>query len=115
MPLLKLQTSATIAADQRPSLLARLSETTARLLSKPERYVMVMLDDRKPMLMAADEQPAALIEVRSVGTISAEQARALSKELTAILGELGLASDRVYCNFVAVSGAMWGYDGGTFG
>lgn len=116
MPLLRLQTSIEIPAPRRDELLRQLSATTARQLSKPESYMMVLLEDRAPMLLGADAAPAAFVEVRSVGAISPQQARDLCAALSGVLGAaLGLAPERIYYNFAGVPGAMWGHGEGTFG
>ncbi|MFH1131121.1 MAG: phenylpyruvate tautomerase MIF-related protein [Pseudomonadota bacterium] len=116
MPFLRLQTSALIAADTKTDLMAILSETTARVLCKPETYMMVALEPETSMMLGGNGKPAAMFEVRSVGTISLMQAKNLSKEVSAILTEkLGVPANRIYSNFAGVEGTMWGHDGGTFG
>lgn len=116
MPLVRLQTSAAVASDQREDLLRQLSATTAKVLSKPESYMMVAVADRTPMLMGGEGAPAALLEVRSVGTISGAQARSLSSALSAIVHRLlDVPPDRIYANFTGVEGAMWGHGDRTFG
>jgi phenylpyruvate tautomerase len=116
MPLLRLTTSVDVADDLRAELLAQLSATTAKLLGKPESYMMVIIDAARPMLLGGGAAPAALIEVRSVGSISGDQARALIKGINEVLGgTLGLPADRVYGNFDGVEGAMWGYNNSTLG
>ena len=116
MPLLRLQTSTPVDETLGEELLAELSRATAEALSKPEQYMMVILEDRMPLLLGGSREPAALAEVRSVGTISADQARAISELVTALLGDkLGLSAARIYLNFAGVPGAMWGFNGSTFG
>ena len=116
MPLLRLTTSAKVSEQQRAELLGQLSATTAKLLGKPESYMMVILDDDRPMLMGGDDAPAALIEVRSVGTISPDQARALVKGVSEVLGgALDLPAGRIYGNLQGVEASMWGYNNSTFG
>jgi phenylpyruvate tautomerase PptA (4-oxalocrotonate tautomerase family) len=116
MPLLKLQTSAPMDDALGQELLPALSRTTAEVLGKPEQYVMVIVEDRVPLLMGGSRDPAALAEVRSVGTITADQARAISEQVTALLGDkLGLPPDRIFLNFFGVPAAMWGFSGSTFG
>lgn len=116
MPLLRLQTSIEIPTAQRDALLAQLSAATAKQLGKPESYMMVALADQRPMLFGGDAAPAAFVEVRSVGTISPEQARGLSAALSEVLAaRLGLAPERIYYNFAGVPGAMWGHGAHTFG
>ena len=76
MPFVRLTTSAVI--DERTDLMRSMSATTARLLAKPEAYVMVAVDEAA-MLMSGSEDPAAFIDVRALGTMSPEITAALSR------------------------------------
>lgn len=115
MPLVRVQTSAAVDEATRSGLLAELSGAVAEALGKPESYMMVVLQADTPMLMGGDDAPAALVEVRSVGTISPEQAHGLAGKLSAIVATLGVDPRRIYSNFTGVPGAMWGMGQSTFG
>ena len=56
--LLALQTSSSLSNQQRHELLAPLSRIVAECIGKPERYVMVTID-QTAMLMGGVEGPAA--------------------------------------------------------
>ena len=45
MPLLKIQSNVSVDPDKRPELLSQFSQTVAEALGKPERYVMVALEE----------------------------------------------------------------------
>lgn len=116
MPLIRLQLSVPLDEGKRASLMKGLSETVAGKLGKPESYMMVVLEPETPMLMSGAGDPAAFAEVRSVGSISGDQANTLSGAICEIVGnETGIAADRIYANFTGVQGAMWGWDKRTFG
>ena len=115
MPLLRAHLSKAIDDATRAELLAKLSQMAATALGKPESYMMVMLRDEVPMLMAGSADPAAWVEVRSVGTINPEQAKKLSVAITEAITGVGIQPKRIYSNFQGVPGAMWGYGGDTFG
>ncbi len=116
MPLLRLQTSAAVPKVLRDELLYKLSETVARVLSKPETFMMVIVDDNKLMVMGGVADPAAFLEVRAVGQILPAQAKALSSALSELVGEqLKIVPSRIYLNFQDFDGSMWGYNGSTFG
>ena len=116
MPMIRLQLSAPLDPAKQSELMKRLSSSVAGVLGKPESYMMVVLDPQRPILMSGQDRPAALAEVRSVGTISPEQARSLSGAISEIVGEAtGIGADRIYSNFTGVPGAMWGHGGRTFG
>lgn len=115
MPLLKLETTAALAEDQRKALLAALSKIVAETLRKPEQYVMVAASPAV-ILMAGKAGDAAFVDLRSIGGLSDGVNRQLSEKICRLLNEsLGLPSNRVYLNFTDVEAANWGWNGQTFG
>jgi phenylpyruvate tautomerase len=115
MPYLGLFTSAPTPA-QEDRLLAHLSALLARELEKPERYVMVSLSPRPHMIFGGTRAPACYAELKNVGTLSPGRVEELSKLLCAELAQgLGVALDRIYIEFTNADGALWGWNGGTFG
>ena len=116
MPLITIRTNAHPDESTSTTLLQACSSQIADLLGKPEQYVMTLLETVPAMTMSGSPAAACLLEVRSVGTITPDQARAMSQALCALTKEhLGVPSSRVYINFEGFSGSMWGYDGRTFG
>ena len=115
MPLLKLQTSASLTDVQKQTLLTSLSQTVAQIIGKPEQYVMVTVES-VPMIMSGQVQDAAFVELRSIGGIGGAVNRQLSKALCEQLNaSLGIDPVRIYLNFMDVPAADWGYNGSTFG
>lgn len=115
MPLIRVQLSVAVEEKTRGPLMASLSKAVAQALGKPESYMMVVLESEIPLLMGASPEPAAFVEVRSVGTINPDQARRLAGAVSDILAGTGVSTDRIYANFAGVPGAMWGHGGDTFG
>ena len=117
MPLLQVFTSAHPADEhKRAQLLKSLSALVARLLSKPESYVMISLAARTEMSFAGSGAPACYAELKNVGTLSPGQAKNLSKVLCQELSAgFGIPEERIYIEFTNADGAMWGWNGGTFG
>ena len=117
MPLLNLFSSAQqpdeVALAQ---MLKSFSTLLARELSKPERYVMVGLAPRLEMSFAGSREPACYAELKNVGRLPAEKVEHLSQVLCdAIAKALAMPKDRIYIEFTNADGALWGFDGGTFG
>ena len=117
MPLLNLFSSA--KQPDEPAL-AQMFKTFSALLAhelgKPERYVMVGLAPRLQMSFAGSREPACYAELKNVGHLDPEKVERLSELLCdAIAKALGLARDRIYIEFTNADGALWGFDGGTFG
>ena len=112
MPLVKVQTSAPLEEGARDGLILALSRRTADILGKPESRVMVVLEPHTAMSMSGTLGSAAFFEVRSVGEVSADAAKRLASELTAVIGDsLGIKSDRIFGNFAAWQGGLWAYAG----
>lgn len=116
MPMIRLQLSISLSREQQTEMMARLSKESAKQLGKPEQYMMVIVESETSILMSGRGEPAAFAEVRSVGTITGDQAKALTRTISDLLTEVvNIPADRVYLNFMGVSGPMWGFDGSTFG
>jgi phenylpyruvate tautomerase len=117
MPLLCLYSSA--PHPEEPALsqtLKSFSSLLAHELSKPERYVMVALAPKLEMSFAGSREPACYAELKNVGELEPDKVEHLSEVLCdAIAKSLGVARNRIYIEFTNADGALWGFDGGTFG
>jgi phenylpyruvate tautomerase len=117
MPLLNLFSSA--KQPDEPALaqmLKSFSSLLAHELGKPERYVMVGLAPRMEMTFAGSREPACYAECKNVGQLDDDKVEQLSRVLCeAIAKALALPQDRIYIEFTNAHGALWGFDGGTFG
>ncbi len=115
MPLLKIETTATLSDDQKTALLKSLSKAVAEVLGKPEQYVMVTVSPVS-ILMSGTGGPAAFADLRSIGGLSGEANRRLSQKICQELQEAAAsAPNRVYLTFTDVPAANWGWRGATFG
>jgi phenylpyruvate tautomerase PptA (4-oxalocrotonate tautomerase family) len=117
MPLITVHTSAEPrSAEDSAKLLRELSSTLAKLLRKPEAYVMTCLALQSKMTFAGTPEPSCLVEVRSIGGLSSETARAISEATFRLVSErLGVPPNRTYVVCADVPPHLWGFDGSTFG
>ena len=117
MPLIKVQTSA--SAPQKAeieSMLLNLSAKLAKHLEKPESYVMTAFEAEIPMTFAGNTDPVCYIEIKSVGTMKPDQTAAMSQDFCQQINQtLGVPKNRIYIEFADAKGAMWGWNGTTFG
>lgn len=117
MPLIKVQTS--IASPDEPQvegLLKQLSASLAKHTGKPESYVMTAFEPGISMTFAGTFDPVCYIEVKSVGSMSPTQTKAMSQDFCQKVNEaLGVPTNRTYIEFADAKGAMWGWNGSTFG
>lgn len=117
MPLIKVQTS--IAGTEKSSadaLLKSLSASLAKHTGKPESYVMTALESGVSMTFGGTTDPVCYIEVKSIGTMSPTQTKAMSQDFCQQINQaLGVPANRIYIEFADAKGAMWGWNGSTFG
>ncbi len=110
MPYVGVQTNMKIEGS---SFVKEISSFIAKELAKPERYVMVSLEEKK-MTFGGSEKPCAFIDLRSIGLPESETGR-LSKAICEFLEKrLKLNPARVYINFTDARGIMWGWNKTTF-
>lgn len=116
MPLIKVHTSATVTSDQQAILLKQLSEQLAVQLSKPEAYVMTVLESGMVMTFGGTVDPACYIEIKSIGLLTPEQTKAMTLVFCALIEQmLGVPRSRTYIEFTNAIGSLWGWNGDTFG
>ncbi len=114
MPYLSVQTNVSLSDDQKPAVLAELSRSVADLLGKPESYVMVALDDGRPMRFAGSDAATAYLQLKSLG-LPEDKCGAYSATLCQLIqSQFGIDTDRIYIEFSSPSDHMWGWDMGTF-
>ncbi len=114
MPLLHITTNQRVQDDHRETVLKKASAQVAEMLSKPESYVMVVLDDGTDMLFAGSDEPVAYLELKSLGLPEDDTSR-LSLTLCNLMNELlGVPVERVYIEFAGPARHLWGWNQGTF-
>ena len=92
----------------------RLCSVVESVLHKPKAYIMVMVNDEKPIRFGGSDDPALFVEVKSIGLPGDSPSR-LSGEICNAAGELmSVSPDRIYIEFANSPGKMWGWNCGTF-
>lgn len=114
MPYLLLRTNQQCTEQSKQQLLSRLSTVTAEALGKPERYVMVSLEDDRDMRFAGDDTPCAYLELKSIGLPEAQTAGLSATLCQLVNSELGIPLERIYIEFADAARHMWGWNGATF-
>ena len=111
MPMISLKCPCEIPQN----VLKELSAAAAEGIGKPEKYVMAVGSHTDVLLGGAD-CPAAFVDVRSIGGLTPEVNRRLSKKICTILeSSLHIPPDHVYITFMPYESAAWGCNGTTFG
>jgi phenylpyruvate tautomerase len=117
MPLIQVKTS--IAQPDKAiveQLLKSLSAELAKQVSKPESYVMTAFEAAVPMTFGGTFDPVCYMEVKNIGTMKPNQTLAMSQSFSQKINQiLGIPVNRIYIEFADAKGAMWGWNGSTFG
>jgi phenylpyruvate tautomerase PptA (4-oxalocrotonate tautomerase family) len=112
MPYLKIKTNQKL--NDGDKLAASLSKLVAEILQKPEKYVMIDVEDQRLMRFGGTDAPLIYCELKSIG-LPRKQTSDLSAQLTGFLTEAThVPADRIYIEFVDAPRDLWGWDGGTF-
>ncbi|KAJ3696257.1 hypothetical protein LUZ60_001634 [Juncus effusus] len=115
MPTLNLRMNVPIDAVTSSDILKDCSRAVAKIIGKPESYVMVSLNGGVPMSFAGTEEPAAYGEVISIGGLGPSVNPKLSSALAEILeSKLSIDSSRFYIKFYDVQRSYFGFNGSTF-
>jgi phenylpyruvate tautomerase PptA (4-oxalocrotonate tautomerase family) len=117
MPLIKVQTSVEAPEKSKvDGLLKDLSGSLAKHVGKPESYVMTAFESGVAMTFGGTFEPVCYIEVKSIGSMSSAQTKAMSQDFCQQINQaLGVPINRIYIEFADAKGAMWGWNGSTFG
>ena len=112
MPLLEITTNTDIDNAQQVAELA--SKLTAKILGKPESYVMIKIQPKQLLLFAGTAEAAAHVKLKSLG-LAEDNTKDFSERLCNFIeSELGIDSARIYIEFSNPPRHMWGWDKTTF-
>jgi phenylpyruvate tautomerase PptA (4-oxalocrotonate tautomerase family) len=114
MPFLHLSTNLAPDDSACGQLARELSGEVARLLGKPERYVMLRLSTGERMLFAGDDAPTAYLELKNVGLDPAQTAPLAAALCDLLESRLGIPASRTYIEFTDIHGPAWGWNRSTF-
>jgi phenylpyruvate tautomerase PptA (4-oxalocrotonate tautomerase family) len=114
MPYLCIQTNVSVSDNQSPTLLKKISASVAEMLGKPESYVMVALESATPLVFGGSDQPAAYLQLKSLG-LPESATEEFSRFLCELMqSELTIPVERIYIEFSGPQRHMWGWNNKTF-
>ncbi|KAJ7538824.1 hypothetical protein O6H91_11G064400 [Diphasiastrum complanatum] len=115
MPSLNLSTNVPLDGVATSDVLKDASKAVARILGKPENYVLIVLKGGVPMSFGGTEEPAAYGELVSIGGLGPETNKELSKTIAQILeSKLSVPPNRFFIKFYDVKRSDFGWNGSTF-
>lgn len=113
MPVLKIETNTKILTAK-SQLLQEASALIAEMLGKPENYVMVSLNDQQSLIFAGTDEPAAYVELKSLGLSEIHTVDYSSKICGFLTQSLGIPANRIYIEFASPERHLFGWDNTTF-
>ena len=114
MPYVRIETNKEVDHTAAQQTLKRTSEFVANLLGKPDKWVMVSVIHRIPMMFGGGAEPVAYVEIKSIG-LPENKCPEFSEALCDFIeSELDVAPDRTYIDFYDIDRKMFGWNRGTF-
>jgi len=112
MPFLKILSNNRIqGADD---LLVKSSALLSEILGKPEKYIMISIEENPEMMFGGTDDPLLYIELKSIG-LPRDRTKEISQKLSLFLkDETGVPVYRMYIEFSDAERSMWGWNGSTF-
>lgn len=112
MPLLSIETN-TQASDI-DSVAASFSKAVAKILGKPEQYVMVKISHVPSLIFGGSDAPTAFLQLHSLGLTEEKTADYSAALCELVLLHFKIPKERIYIHFCSPQRHMWGWNGGTF-
>ncbi len=115
MPLLHLATNLQMSREEEEKTAATLSAAAARLLGKPESYVMTLVQGGQAMTFGGTAEPCAYLQLKSLGLPETQTGELSAALCDLVLEELGIEPGRTYIEFSSPPRHLWGWNRSTFG
>jgi len=113
MPYLAITTNVPLAAECESALAAEISKILGEQLKKPQSFVMVSVQPVRVLRFAGSEEPAAFLDLKSIGLPN--DLSDISLALTQTVGRhTGIPASRVFIAFADISSSRWAHEGDTF-
>jgi len=115
MPSLNISTNVPLEGLNTSEILSETSKSVAKIIGKPEAYVMVQLKGSVAISFGGTEEPAAYGELVSIGGLGSDTNKKLSAAIATILdAKLKVPKSRFYIKFYDVKRSDFGWNGTTF-
>ncbi|KAH8484810.1 hypothetical protein POPTR_016G126800v4 [Populus trichocarpa] len=115
MPALIISTNVSLDGVDTSSILSEATSEVAKVIGKPEKYVMIVLKGSIPISLGGTEEPAAYGELVSIGGLSPDVNKTLSSVVASILEKkLSVPKSRLFLKFYDSQGTHFGWNGSTF-
>ena len=103
-----------ISVQSKQEYCTMLSKLISNILSKPELYVMIIIQDKQTISMSGNNEPACYIELKSLGLPEDKTSQFSAEICESVSSLLNISIDRIYIEFTNGQRHLWGWNGGTF-
>lgn len=114
MPSLSISTNVALEGFNTSEILSEISKSVAKIIGKPEAYVMVQLKGSVAISFGGTEEPAAYGELVSIGGLGSDTNKKLSAAIATALEKITVPKSRFYIKFYDVKRSDFGWNGTTF-
>ncbi|MFP4474992.1 MAG: phenylpyruvate tautomerase MIF-related protein [Desulfatibacillaceae bacterium] len=115
MPFFRIQTNREMEDRAKEEFFTRATVFVASTLGKPEKVVMVELDTGRDMSFAGTTEPAAYVELKSIGLPAVSLNDYATRIFKFLQEELAVPPDRVFVDFADLPRERFAWNGKTFG
>lgn len=114
MPYLEILTTTKVEKAEEIKLHHELARLIELIPGKSERWVMTHIEDEAKMAFAgSNDEPVAMVTVKTFGELLTEQYDMLTKEICPSLSSaLNVPQERLYVKYESIN--HWGWNGGNF-
>ncbi|CAN6804894.1 unnamed protein product [Brassica oleracea var. botrytis] len=108
MPCLNISTNVSLDGVDTSSILSEATSSVAKIIGKPENYVMIVLKGSVPMAFGGTEDPAAYGELVSIGGLNPDVNKQLSAAVSAIIEtKLSVPKSRFFLKFYDTKASLF--------
>jgi len=114
MPYFKIETNQKLDDASAEKLSKEMSSFLSVLLGKPERAIMVSVCLSVTMTLNGTSEPVGYVEMKSIG-LTEEKCPEYAQSICEFFETaLNIPADRIYIDFAAINGKMFGWNKQTF-
>ena len=113
MPYFSIETNKQIDRESNEELMKKASAFLSEMLGKPEQVIMVTVKAGMPYIFSATNEPAAFVQIKSLGLERDRCSEFSEKVCTFLEKEVGVPRDRAFIEFIDIDGKIFGWNGRT--
>ncbi|MFC1840624.1 phenylpyruvate tautomerase MIF-related protein [Thermodesulfobacteriota bacterium] len=113
MPYFSIETNKQIDNKANEELMKKASVFLSEMLGKPEQVIMVTIKSGMPYIFGGTNDPAAFVQVKSLGLETDRCSEFSDKVCVFLEEEADVPRDRAFIEFIDIDGKIFGWNGRT--